>query len=89
MKFKIGFLFLVPADLALIYWLKAETLLNDLTYGNFVTSGYFISDRIKDYWDMESILKYDILQQPVVMHLRSIFRVLQMKMHIDEFMSPQ
>ena len=73
------------ADLALIYWLKAETLLNDLTYGNFVTSGYFISDRIKDYWDMESILKYDILQQPVVMHLRSIFRIFA----IDEFMSPQ
>ena len=30
---KIGFLFPVPADLALICWLKVETFLNDLTYG--------------------------------------------------------
>ncbi len=30
--FKIGFLFPVPADLALICWLKVETFLNDLTY---------------------------------------------------------
>ena len=33
MSFNIGFLFLVPADLALICWLKFETFLNDLTYG--------------------------------------------------------
>ena len=33
MSFKIGFLFLVPADLALICWLKVETFLNDITYG--------------------------------------------------------
>ena len=33
MSFKIGFLFLVPADLALTCWLKVETFLNDLTYG--------------------------------------------------------
>ncbi len=33
MSFKIGFLLLVPADLALICWLKVETFLNDLTYG--------------------------------------------------------
>ncbi len=33
MSFKTGFLFLVPADLALICWLKVETFLNDLTYG--------------------------------------------------------
>ncbi len=32
-SFKIGFLFLVPADLALICWLKVQTFLNDLTYG--------------------------------------------------------
>ena len=31
-SFKIGFLFPVPADLALICWLKIETFLNDLTY---------------------------------------------------------
>ena len=31
-SFKIGFLFLVPADLALICWLKVETFLNHLTY---------------------------------------------------------
>ncbi len=33
MSSKIGFLFLVPADLALICWLKVETFLNNLTYG--------------------------------------------------------
>ena len=33
MSFKIGFLFLVPADLALLSWLKVEIFLNDLTYG--------------------------------------------------------
>ena len=33
MSVKIGFLFLVPADLALICWLKVETFLNDRTYG--------------------------------------------------------
>ena len=33
MSFKIGFLFLVPADLALICWLKVETSLTNLTYG--------------------------------------------------------
>ena len=31
MSFKIGFLFLVPVDLALICWLKVQTFLNDLT----------------------------------------------------------
>ena len=31
MSFKIGFLFLVAADLELICWLKVETFLNDLT----------------------------------------------------------
>ena len=33
MSFKIGFLLLIPADLALICWLKVETFLNDLTHG--------------------------------------------------------
>ena len=32
MSFKIGFLFLHPADLALICWLKVETFLNDSTH---------------------------------------------------------